>query len=99
MAAGQSSGNLIVMDADFLCAAETINKCGDKFKGVIDQYKQIMFYISAHGFVDGLITSNILEIEEEVDKYTLIVDGIVNQSKMILESFAKEIDSNDNFKY
>lgn len=99
MDSGKGSGRLVVMDADFLCAADECRKYGDRLKDIIVQYKQIMQYISMHGFVDGLITSNILSIVMEVEKYPDMIDDAINEINTLLNSYVKEIDEADKFVY
>lgn len=94
-----SSGNLIEMDADFLCAAKEFERYGERLKEIIIKYKDIMQYISMHGFVDGLITNNILSIVIEVEKYPDMIDSVVNEASKLIENYVKEIDGADKFTY
>lgn len=94
-----NSENLIEMDADFLCAANEFENYGNRLKEIILKYKDIMQYISMYGFVDGLITNNIISIIIEVGKYPDMIENVIDEANKLIENYVKEIDAADNFTY
>lgn len=94
-----ASGNLVVMDADFLCAAEEFRKYEEFLNSLLDDYVEVMEYISMHGFVDGLITQNVMGIAQEVGRYPGKLKSTASEISTILKDFAVKIEDVDKFKY
>lgn len=94
-----ASSNLIIVDDEYVQAANEIVKYGNNLKTIIDEYVTIMEYINTVGIKDTEIKAAIDALLVVVGRISASIQDVTGDLYRNMDNFIGEIDIADDFIY